>query len=333
MLITPANLNLFFTSLETRFWTAYSLAPTVLDKIATTYPVSTEQWASGWEPMLEPMREWLGPRITQNPPLQTYLVPIQNFESTKAIDKFKLKDDQYGMYYPTVTFMGENARKWPDYQLRDLLQNTGSQTGSRQNGLDGLSHWNTAHKVAFFDASKGTYCNDFKGGVSVGGVTVGGSLSVNSFATVWEEMASRKADNGEALGLMPDMTMSAPQLKITLDTILQAQFMGSPIIGNLGAGPAPNYAMAGATENLLKGWTDRLVWPDLAAVPNDWFMLVTNKPVKPFSWLLREAPSFTYRINPQDPAVFDTHTYIYGSEARGAPAWGFAFLSSRSGPA
>lgn len=325
MLITPANLSFFFTSLETRFWTAYSVAPSVYEKIATTYPVATEQFASGWMGMVDKMREWVGPRVVHTPAPQTYLVPIQNFELTESIDQFKLEDDTYGVYYPLVTMMGESTKKWPDYQMRDLLQNTGSQTGTRQNGLDGLTHWNTAHPVDYYDASKGTYCNDFTGGVSVNGVTVGGALGVNQFSTLWQEMASRKSENGEPLGLMPDQTLIPAQLKLTADTILQAQFFGAPTIGNLSS-------LTGATDNMLKGWTDRIVWPELNAAPTVWYMLVCNKPIKPFSWLLRQAPDFVYRIQPQDPVVFDTHTYLYGSKARGAPAWSFPWLSSKSAP-
>lgn len=326
MLITPPNIQFFFTGLETRFWTAYSLSTVWHDRVAMTIPVSTEQWASGWIGMLDRMKLWSGARQIHTPAPQTYLVPIQPFELTEEIDEFKLKDDAYGIYYPVVSLMGESTKKWPDFELRDLLQNTGAWTGTYQNGLDGLSHWNTAHPVDFYDSSKGTYSNDFTGGgFTVNGVLVGGSLGVNSFATLWEEIASRKSETGEALGLMADCTMAAAQLKVTLDTILQTQFFGTPTIGNL-------TGFVGSTENVLKGWTDRLIVPDLNAQPNVWYMLVCNKPIKPFQWLLREAPDFVYRINPQDPKVFDEHVYLYGSRARGTPAWGFAWLSARSGP-
>lgn len=326
MLITPANLNFFFTNLETRFWQAYGAAPVVSDRLATTYSVSSEQWVSGWIGFLDKMREWVGSRVVHSPAPQTYLVQIQNFEQTQAIDQFKLMDDTYGIYFPTVAFMGEQMKKWPDYQLRDLLQNTGAQTGTRQIGLDGLSHWNTAHPVDFYDAGKGTYCNDFRaGGVIVNGVLVGGGLSNNSFATLWEEIASRKSESGEPLGLMADLTVTPAQLAYTAKTILQASFFAPSALGNL-------TGQVGAAENMLKGWTDLLTWPDLNAQPTTWYELVTNKPIKPFSWLLRESPDFVYRITPQDPVVFDTHTYLYGSKSRGAPAWSFPFLSAISGP-
>lgn len=348
MLISQPNLSFYFTGLETRFWTAYGAAPQVYTKLSTVYPVATEQWVSGWIGMLDKMREWIGPRITHTPAPQTYLVPIQNFELTEGIDLFKLEDDTYGIYNPVVAFMGIQAAKWPDYQFRDMLQNQGSQTGARQLGLDNLTYFNTAHPVDFWDASKGTFANDYtNGGVTVNGVLIGGALASNAFATVWEDMASRKTESGEAWGLTPDLAFTGPKLKHAMDTILQAQFIGLPVIGTIGtqvtqtAGSAalPNSPLIGASENMVKGWSDRLMWPDLGgsttvgggSYDQVWYLSCSNMPVRGLSWLLRQAPDFVVRNRLDDPIVFDTHTVAYGSKSRGAPAWGFPAFLSRSG--
>jgi phage major head subunit gpT-like protein len=349
MLVTPNNLNLFFTGVETRFKSAYGLAPVVFTKLATTYPVGSEQWVSGWIGMIDKLREWIGPRITHTPAPQTYLVLIQLFELTLGIDRFKLEDDTYALYNPMIDYMGLQGAKWPDYQLRDLIQGQGSQTGVRQLSLDGITHFNTAHPVSFWDASKGTYPNDYAGGaVSVNGTVIGGALSATAFATVWEDMARRKTENGEPWGIVPDLAVTGPMLKLAMDTILQAQFLGAPVLGSLGTGTVPtaggtanaNAPMVGSTENVMKGWTDRLMWPDLggsASLGNGtydqaFYVMDTSKPIKPFSWLQRMQPELTYRNKPDDPAVFDTHTYAVGLQARGAPAWSFPQLISRSAP-
>jgi hypothetical protein len=236
--------------------------------------------------------------------------------------------------------------KWPDYQVRDLLQNQGYWTNSYQNGYDGLSFFNTAHQNDFYDASKGTFPNDYTGGgVTVNSILIGGGLAPNAFATVYEDMSRRKTASGEPWGIMPDLLATGPMLKLTADTILQAQFMGLPVVGNIGtqatANPAnPNQTLVGATENVMKSYADRLMWPDLGGstsigggtYDSVWYLFDTSKPVKALSWLLRMAPDFVYRTNPDDPIVFDTHTVAYGSKARGAPAWGFHQLASRSGP-
>ena len=332
MVITPATqqaLQVLFFEFQDRFWQNYSAAMQWSPRIATTIPTGTQQVLFPWIGMLDKYRLWNGSRVVHQPAPQTYLVTTQPFELTEAIDQFKVEDDITGVYMPTVTFMGIQAKKWMDYQIRDLLKNQGAWTGSAQTGPDGISFWSTAHPVDFYDSTKGTYANDFTGGgFTVNGILTGGALNVNPFATLWQEFASRKSESGEPLGLIPDLTGVAPQLNITAMTILNAQFFAPSVIGNIGTGTAN----VGATENMLKGSTDLLMVPDFAADPNVWYMFDTKKPLKPILWVQRYAPDFTYRIRPDDPIVFDTHTFVYGSKARGAPGWSLPWLSARSGP-
>lgn len=351
MIISPANLSFFFTALETRYWTAYDTAPVVYPKISTTYPVGTEQWVSGWIGMLDKAREWVGSRVVHTPAPLTYLVQIQNFELTESIDQFKLEDDTHGIYNPTVEFMGMQMKKVFDYQLRDMLQNTGSQVGARQNGLDGTAFFGTSHNVSFYDSSKGVYINDFtNGGQSVNGNTIGGGLAPNAFASVWQYMSGIPSESGEVWGIEPSVLVHGPRLKLVADTILQAQFMGLPVIGNIGTANFPtagspsaaNSPLIGTTTNVLggKSWADQICWLDLGSsvtvgggtYHDVWYLGDFGKPIKPLSILLRQAPDFTYRVQPDDPLVFDTHTFAYGSKCRFAPAWGFSQMLARSGP-
>ncbi len=223
MLVTPPNLNILFTGVETRFWTAYSAAPLIYQRLTTTYPVGTATWLSAWIGMLDKMREWVGSRVVRTPAPQTYQVPIKLFELTEGIDKFKVLDDTYGVYNPVISMMGTSAAKYPDYQLRDLLQNQGAWSGIFQNGTDGLTHWNTAHPVDFYDSSKGTYPNDYtSGGVTINSQLIGGGLSANAFATVVEDMSRRKDESGESQDVNADLSVSGPMLKLTFMTIFNS---------------------------------------------------------------------------------------------------------------
>ena len=288
--------------------------------------METEQLGFGWMGMLDKARPWVGSRVTHQPAPQTYFVSHVPYELTESIDEFKLKDDVYGIYYPLVQMMGTNMRKVPDYEIRDLLKNQGKWTGAYQNGLDGLSFFNTAHPVDFYDAAKGTYVNDFRsGGQTINGILTGGALAPNAYATLWQEFASRRSETNEALGVIPKLTVVPPQLNITAMTILHAQFYAPGSLGNL-------TSQVGSTENMLKGSTDLLMVPEFAADPTNWYMFDTTRAVKPISWCLRSAADFTYRINPQDPVVFDTHTYTMGSKMQFVPAWSHAWLAAVSGP-
>lgn len=340
MLITPNNLNIFFTGLDTRFWQAYSNAPTWNAQIATQYPANTETWLQGWLSMLDKLRVWRGPRVVRTPAPQTYSVTILPFELTESIDKFKLEDDQYGIYAPMIAMMGENTAKWPDYTVRDLIEGLGDfASTATQTGTDGVAHWSNAHPIDPYDASKGTYVNDYgASGTSINGVTTGGAFATNAWATVWQDMAARKHEGGEKIGLQPDLTMVPTQQKFAGAVLIQSQFFAPPVLTGLGTGNAPtagspaaaNAPFVGAMDNPLRGSTDLFVNFDLTSA-TAWYMLTTRKPIKPFGWILRKAAQLTPRVRPDDPIVFETHTYQYGVEARGAPAWCLPWLSSRSG--
>jgi phage major head subunit gpT-like protein len=345
MLTSPANLNLFFTQLETRFWTEYALAAPMYQRFATVEPVGTELWTSGFMNMIQKYREWLGARVVQVPSLQTYTVPIKNWENTQGVDKFKFDDDTHGMYSPIAAFMGMQAKKLPDYQIRDAILNQGSWTGSFQNCLDGLSLFNSAHPVNFWDASQGTYPNDYTGGgVTVNNQVIGGGLSLTGFATIFEDMARRKNESGEAGGYKADLALTGPILAIAMQTILQAQFIGSPQIVQLGSSVGTgNATYVGATDTIaIRGLTDFAMWDDLSSstvigtgsntYDQVFYMFATKGPIRPFIWLLREAPNFVARVNLDDPVVFEKHQYLFGSEARGSVAYGFPATVSRSGP-
>ena len=328
MIPTASNLSMFFTGLQTMFWNAYGLAPKWMDKIATTIPSASEVEGYAWIGQLDKMREWLGPRTVKHPMPQTYFATNRLYELTESIDAIRLHNDQYGIYYPTVTMMGQSVAKHADYELRDLLNAVGAFSGaSAQIGLDGLPHWSAVHPVDLYDASKGVYVNDFgASGTSIGGITVGGALSPTAFATLYQEFMSRKGESGEALGVVPNLTVVPPQLDIVAKTILHAQFFAPQSQGYAGLGTA-----VGSSENMLKGSTDMLMVPEFAAYPATWYMLDTSRPVKPFIWQQNIAPDFVYRINPDDPVVFDTHSYLYGSKSYDTPAWSLAWLSARSG--
>lgn len=340
MIITPANNAFFVTSvLEPRFWAAFTVTEAWWSKVATPYTVEGEQMIIPWMGMVDKFREWVGPRKTHQPAPQTYLVPIKAFELTEELDEFRLADSTAATaasyYAPTLAFMGLQAKKLYDYQLRDMIeysaQGTGVWSGSFQYGTDGIAHWSGVHPVDYYDSSKGTYANDYRGGVTVNGATVGGTFGVNAFTTAWEDHASRKSESGERLGITPDLGMFPIQLRAAALTVLQSEFFAPPQVGVIGAGTGGTAPLVGAMDNVMRGWVDVMINTDLQN-PNDWYLLSTRSVVKPFSVLMRLAPDFVPRVSPDDPVVFNSHKILYGSKARMAVAWALPWLSTISGP-
>ena len=328
-LITPAGLPFFFSDLQNRFWQAYGVAEKFYDKICTTRPIGTEQVVDGWLGKLDKPRLWTGARAVRTPAPQTYIVPVQNWELTESVDKFKIDDDMMGIYYPIVQDMGENFAKNPDYQVRDLLQGVGAQVGAKQNGLDGLPFFSTAHPIDFYDASKGSFCNDFTGGFSVGGINVGGPIGINAYQTIWNEFASRRAESGEALGVTMNCLMHSPQINFIVKSILQGTFFAPGSFGGLPSGGLTGEV--GAMDNVLRGTSDSLMVRELSNQPTVYYGFDTTRSVRALIWNVREKTQFAYRISPTDPVVFDTHQYIYGGHSRETPSLSHAWLAMRSG--
>ena len=334
-MITPAAFQVFITNVNTMIGEVYSTTPITYPAYATTIPVTTTFLELGWTGMLNQMRLWQGPRVTEEPAPQTVTYQIQPFEQTRAIDRFRLDDDQFGIYYRLLPDMARQAKRLPDYQFRNLLENSGPQTGYRQNGLDGLSAFNTAHPVDLYNPALGTYANDFTGGginityPKAGGGTVttlvGGAFGPTAFATLAEYMTTIPAEDNEAWGITPNILMHAPQLRMEVELVLKSQFFAPPAWGTI-------TGQVGTADNPLRRFGIEPLENPLLKDVYTWYMFDCTKAFKPLIYGLHTPPVFTPRVNEDDPSVFDNHEYLWGSWARACFSWSFSQTFARSGP-
>jgi phage major head subunit gpT-like protein len=330
-MITPANFAIFVTNASILIGDAYNEddVQSVYKQVSTEVPCKSEQLTFAWTGVMPKMRGWFGARQPHQPAPQTYTVVPQPWENTYSIDRFKLDDDQYGVYYRMLPDMARQSRRHPDYQIRDLLENAGLQASTqRQSGPDGLSFWNSAHPINLYDAGAGTYTNTTLGGQSVGGVTIGGALSVTAFTSVFEYMMTIKGEDGERLGIRPDVIMHPPTLYAEVETMIKGTLLASPTWGAY----SPLTGQVGAVDNSLRRFGVRPVQNDFLNHNTRWYMFDTTKPMKPLLWVVREPVITVPRMNESDPAVFDSHMFQWGQWARNCPAWNYSFLSHRSGP-
>lgn len=326
-MITPAQFSVFITTVNTMIGQAYEdTVEPVLDQIATTVSMDSEFLLQGWTGMLPKMREWTGPRVTHEPAPQTYQVGAIPFEQTITLDRFALDDDKFGIYYRILPDMARQSKRWPVEQIRDLLENLGAWTGTFQNGLDGLSNFNTAHLINLYNSGLGTYCNDFTGGgQGIGGIQIGGAFSgPTPFKTVFEYMSNLKGEDNEPLGVTPNLLMHPSQLKGEVETVLKTMSFAPPSYGIM-------TGQVGAVDNMFSRYGVEPLQNRYLTSPSKWYLMDTTRGEKPFTWGLREAPQFVQRTNENDPVVFDTHQYVWGSWGRGCPAWSYAWLCARSG--
>jgi phage major head subunit gpT-like protein len=336
-MITPAQFAVFVSNINTAIGAVYAdQLSRVWQQYATEVPVSGAQFVFGWTGMMPKARVWFGPRITAEPAAQTYTAVPRPYELTFDIDRFDLDDDLFGIYYRMLPDMARQIGRWPEYELRDLLENSGAYTGTAQNGFDGLPYFNTAHPINFFNAGYGTYVNDFSGGgqnvtypaVNTGGtrtVLVGGAFSPTSFATLYEYQSTLKGEDGERLGVQPSFLMHPVQLKTEVELVLKSMFFAPPAWGTI-------TGQVGAADNPLRRFGIMPIENVFLTDSAMWYMGDGTKAFKGVTWALREAFRIVPRMNENDPVVFDEHKFLIGGWGRATAAWGFSWLMARSGP-
>ncbi len=328
-MITPSNFTVFVTNVETMIGEVYNTddVQSVAKQISSEIPCTSSQLTLGWTGLMPKMRAWFGARQPHQPAPQTYTIQMQPFENTDSIDRFNLDDDMFGIYYRMLPDMARQAKRHADYQLRDLLENSGVQTGVKQLGPDGLTFFNTAHPVDLYDTTKGTYINDFVGGQSVGGVTVGGPLSPTSFTSLFEYNMTLKGEDGERLGIRNNVLMHPPTLRTEVELILKSTFFAPPAWGAF----ASIGSQVGAADNPLRRLGVEPLQNDFLASNTKWYLMDTTKAFKPLLWVVRNETVTVPRVNENDQAVFDTHQFQWGQWNRVSPGWDYSFLCARSG--
>lgn len=325
---SATSFALFISTGNTLIGQVYSDAsiPEIWKNYTSVMPSSSQQNVYAWTGMLPKPRVWKGARVTVRAYPQTYTLVNLPYEHTLAIDRFDLDDDEYGVYYRQIMDQARQVRRLPDYWTRDLLENSGDQTGTRQLGLDGLNAFNTAHPINIYASAAGTYSNDFTGGgQTINGTLVGGAFSPTSFATMVEYMMTLKGEDGEPLGIYPNQAMFPAALMMEAELVLKSQFFAPPSWGTI-------TGQVGAADNPLKRFGVTPIINPYLTSNTKWYLFDSTKSFKPLIWQERVPSVYTNRVNESDPLVFDTHHYAWGVWGRVTPGWSYSFLFARSGP-
>lgn len=121
MIINSANLAILFRAFNAAFQAGFTRAPSQWQKVATRVPSSTSIEDYGWLGQIPGMREWIGDRQINNIGQYDYSIKNKKFESTVAVSRDKVDDDQYGIYAPMFEMLGQNAMEHPDILVFGLL--------------------------------------------------------------------------------------------------------------------------------------------------------------------------------------------------------------------
>lgn len=115
-MITAAQLNALRTGFKVEFQKGFDQmsAETAYKRIATVVPSSSGKETYGWLGKFPKMRKWVGARVYQQMKESGYVIENEDFESTVAVGRNHIEDDELGMYGPLMRSMGQEAAIQPD---------------------------------------------------------------------------------------------------------------------------------------------------------------------------------------------------------------------------
>lgn len=297
MLITKAAIEALQVGFSARYREGYDNTPEYHQNMTTTIPSTHKSETYGWMTRILKMRKWDGPRLVQNLNTEAYTLINDTYENTVGVGVDEFDDDALGVYSPLMTEMGRTARKWPDQLFKTLIQ-----SGTSTNSFDGVPFFAATHDVD----PAGNQSNNF----------TSTALSAANYQTVRSAMQSYTGEDGEPLGVTPDLLAVPPQLERTGRTILEADMI-------------PNDAGTAAQTNVLRSSARLLVVPELANEPTTWYLMDTSKGIRPFVWQLRKDPELVSKTDMRDDNVFHQDEYLWGVKARGAMGFGLWWLAAR----
>lgn len=283
MIVNQANLHGLTVGYSTAFNKSFENMQPNYQKVATVVPSATGEQDYKWLGQIPTMREWIGEREIQSLAAYDYTIKNKKFERTIGVPRDDIEDDKYGVYSTYFSNMGEAAAMHPDELVFGAMMD-----GFIKACYDGKPFFAENH-----ESGGRTYSN--KGNER---------LSRESYKMARKSIMSIMGDKGKSLKLVPDLLVVSPALEEEARLILEADQISG-------------------TTNVLKGTAKLHVEPMLAEHEDYWFLLCTNRFLKPFIYQIRKAPKFVSLTKETDENVFMLDEFLYGVDGRSNAGYGF----------
>lgn len=284
MIVNQANLRELTIGYSAAFNKSLTETDSDYQKIATVIPSSTAENSYKWLGQMPGLREWVGEKEIQHIESYGYTIRNKKFERTLGVPRDDIEDDQYGIYTPMFSQMGEDAAMHPDSLCFGLMAN-----GFAEKCYDGK---------AFFAA-------DHPSGEKVFSNMTDEALGFESYMEGRKAIMSITGDKGKSLKLVPDLLVVSPANEMMGRKILEADQING-------------------TTNILKGTAKLLVTTELAGEhEKKWFLLCTGRFLKPIIYQVRKKIKFVQLTKDDDMNVFLRDEFLYSAEGRSNAGFGF----------
>ena len=286
MIVNQQNLHGLNVAYSTAYNKAFQGRKTQYERIATVVPSTTASTDYKWLGQMPQMREWIGEREIQSLSAYNYSIRNKKFEMTVAVPRDDIEDDTYGVYAPMFANIGEAAAGHPDVLVFDALK-----AGFKENCYDGKPVFAQDH------------ASGKDGKQTVSNMTTE-KLSTDAYVEARASMMGLLGDQGKSLNIVPNLLAVSPANEKMGRLILEADQIEG-------------------TTNVLKGTAELLVVTELADQPDYWFLLATQKALKPIIYQKRKPIKLTSKTNDNDDNVFMKDQFLWGADGRSNAGYGF----------
>lgn len=284
MIINQSNLHGLTTGYSAAFNKALSEVSPDYKDIATVTSSNTAANDYAWLGQIPGMKEWIGDREVQHISEYGYTIKNKSFERTIGINRDAIEDDQYGIYTPMFSMMGQEAGEHYNDLVFEMLTK-----GFTEKCYD---------EKTFFAA-------DHVSGEKTFSNTSTAALSTESFLAARQAMMSITGDKNKPLKLVPDLLVVSPKNEMVAKKILEASLIDG-------------------TTNITQNLAKIKVATELSGDNEDaWFLLCTKKFLKPIILQIRKKIKFDMLTKDTDLNVFLQKEYLYGCDCRDNAGFGF----------
>jgi phage major head subunit gpT-like protein len=304
MKFTAENAKQVLTHLLTGFKTTFnkSFAETEVtwDKVATKVTSTSAAENYAWLGKFPKLREWIGDKVVKRLEGHGYTVKNRSFESTVAVHKHEIQDNELLGLPVIFSSMGEESKSFPQDLVFEALT-----SGFKNKCYDGKPFYSTDHPVG--DKEKSKFSNKFDKKLSW--ATLADAEA--GYGAARSSMSGLKDENGRSLKIKPNLLVVPPALETTAKALMTAA------------------KFADGSENIFKGTAEVLVEAGLAT-DTEWHLLATTKAIKPIIYQERQTAELLAQTDINSDDVFMRGEYKFGVEARGEAGYGLPHLAAGS---
>lgn len=304
--------DLAYVHYETGFLKSLTNTKTWWQKLAMEMPSSSGTEVHEWLGNVLGFTQWKSERRFRSLGRNKYALANKDWEGAgTAIPRNAILDGALATFANTFKMAGVQIAKFPDRQVADLMKN-GHTAGADYKCYDGQPFFSTSHPVDTASAGAGTFGN-YLTGTALTSPNLNAGLA--TFATLPDE-------NGDVLGLAPNILAVPPALRATALEIVK-----STTITNSGN-------TAGVT-NINQDIVEVMVIPELAGSSSDnksWYLIYSGE-MMPFIRQVRTAAMFLEIAGIDSEHCRMNKEVLLGADAR--EAYGYTlpqFASKFVGP-